>query len=137
MAAPVVINVPGAPQGKARPIFTDGRAITSRKTSSYETGIKWAARVAMVGREMLEGPLHVDIAAYMPVPASWPKKKREQALSWKLFPTGKPDLDNIIKGVDGLNEIVFKDDAQIVSTTARKVYSDSPSLIIIVSEATA
>ncbi|MGQ3671817.1 RusA family crossover junction endodeoxyribonuclease [Xanthobacter sp. TB0136] len=134
MAAPVVINLPGVPRGKARPRLSGRGVYSDKKSAAFETDLGWAAKAAMAGRDMLEGPLHVDIAAYMPVPVSWSKKKKADALAWKIFPTGKPDLDNIIKGIDGLNKIVFRDDAQIVSTTARKVYAADPSLTIVVSE---
>ena len=60
-------------------------------------------------------------------------QKAELARDQKIRPTGKPDIDNIIKAVlDGLNGVAFKDDAQVVFISAQKLYSDTPRLVVIV-----
>lgn len=44
----------------------------------------------------------------------------------RLFPAVRPDLDNYAKSVlDAMNEIVFKDDGQVVKLTLMKVYADA------------
>jgi Holliday junction resolvase RusA-like endonuclease len=86
----------------------------------------------MNGRSPLEGPLRVSVVAAFPVPQSWSKKKRQLALANQLFPTVKPDADNLLKQVDGLNEIVWRDDKQIVRAEIHKTYSDRPCLSIMV-----
>jgi hypothetical protein len=46
-------------------------------------------------------------------------------------PTGKPDLDNVIKSLfDGLNLVTWADDAQIVDMTASKWFGDEPRLCV-------
>lgn len=86
---------------------------------------------AMQGREPLSGPIDLRIAAYMPVPASWSGRKRSLALDGGLMPTGKPDVDNIGKLVaDGLNHIVMRDDAQVVSLAIWKRYSAEPRVVV-------
>jgi Holliday junction resolvase RusA-like endonuclease len=66
----------------------------------------------------LEGPLRLTVTAWLPMPASIPKKRRDTAL-----PTKRPDLDNFVKQVeDALNHYAFVDDAQIVTIIARKRY---------------
>lgn len=50
-----------------------------------------------------------------------------------IFPTKKPDMDNIGKLVcDALNDIVFEDDVQIVRLNARKIYGEKARLLITV-----
>lgn len=70
-------------------------------------------------------PLKAEITVFMPVPQSYSKKKREQALSNQIRPIVKPDCDNIAKNInDALNGIVYPDDKQIVSLTVNKFYSN-------------
>jgi len=80
-------------------------------------------------------PLKAEITVFMPVPQSYSKKKREQALSNQIRPTVKPDCDNIAKNInDALNGIVYPDDKQIVSLTVNKFYSDNELVSIKISE---
>jgi len=47
--------------------------------------------------------------------------------------TKKPDLDNLIKLIkDACNKIIWKDDAQVVSIFAEKVYSETPRKEVII-----
>jgi len=78
------------------------------------------------------GPVEVVVEAFMMVPASWSLKKRLSAIAGQIKPVTKPDLDNIVKALDGMNGIVVVDDAQIVKLTATKHYSDIPQLIVTV-----
>lgn len=69
----------------------------------------------------------------MPIPESWSKKKRAEAIG-KPVPV-KPDIDNLVKGLfDAANGIVWKDDNQVVRCEAEKVYSDSPGITLEVTE---
>ncbi|MDI9559696.1 MAG: RusA family crossover junction endodeoxyribonuclease, partial [Pseudomonadota bacterium] len=47
--------------------------------------------------------------------------------------TKKPDLDNLLKALkDAMTGIVWHDDAQIVSLSARKDYGDVPGIKMVV-----
>lgn len=126
----IVIQLPGPPCGKGRPRFSrkTGHAYTPEKTRSYESMLQGAAITAMNGTPMFEGPVAITVTAYFPVPASWPKRKRWEALSGKSRPAKRPDADNLLKAVDSLNSVVFRDDAQIVDARITKHYSDQPRL---------
>jgi Holliday junction resolvase RusA-like endonuclease len=119
----IAFVVPGKPQAKGRARSTRGGGhYTPAKTANYEALIAWSAASAMAGNESLAGPLHVELeAVYEPMP-SWTKKRKSDALAGAIFPVGRPDLDNLIKSLDGCNHIVWHDDSQIVSIVARKVY---------------
>lgn len=53
----------------------------------------------------------------------------------KVFPTIKPDTDNIAKSIlDSLNGIAYKDDKQVVSLSVKKWYAEEPSVSIWIKE---
>lgn len=112
-------------RGKGRPRFTrNGHAFTDEKTRNYENLVKLLAMDAMkkAGATVTDKPVKATIHAYFEIPKSYTKKKVQAIIDGKEKPLKKPDLDNIIKCVDGCNNIIFKDDAQIYSITATKSY---------------
>lgn len=130
---PVQFVVPGDPVGKGRPrVSTIGghaRMFTPKKTASYEGLIALVGTEAMAGRVLLECPVMVEMRIVLPVPASKSKKFKAQALAGDIFPTKKPDMDNVIKAIyDGLNGIVWKDDVQVVDAIVRKRYGEVPGV---------
>lgn len=136
----IIIEIPGNPQGKGRPRFRTGTTKTGKKfafaytpikTRRYEDAIRWQAKAAMRGQQPLEGPLIVHIDAFMEVPASWSRKKRDAALTGILYPVSKIDADNIGKAaLDAGNKIIWRDDCQIVDLRIMKSFSDNPTLVI-------
>jgi Holliday junction resolvase RusA-like endonuclease len=131
----IIIELPGLPRGKGRPRFSrrTGRAYTDAKTESFEGALRTVGAVAMMkrGRVLFEGPLMMIMTAIFPVPESWSNKKRTEALAGHVFPTSKPDLDNLLKAAaDGLNAIVYRDDAQIVEAVVKKAYGNHVGLTI-------
>jgi Holliday junction resolvase RusA-like endonuclease len=130
LATSIVITMNGEPQGKGRPRFARGHAYTPQATRNYETALKFAAQVAMRGREILEGPLKIEVFAGFGIPKSWSAAKSARALIGTIRPTGKPDIDNVLKAMDALNGIVWRDDAQVVTASISKRYTDNPRLRI-------
>jgi Holliday junction resolvase RusA-like endonuclease len=127
------ITLVGEPKGKGRPRFTRlGRAYTPAKTRSYEAALRYAAQEAMDGRPPFEGPLRLEVTAWLPIPTSWSGKKQKQAAAGELRPTTRPDFDNYLKALDALNEVVWRDDAQVVTQSFAKFYSVQPKLVVIV-----
>lgn len=129
--------VPGQPVGKGRPrAFRMGTGIrmhTPEKTASYENLVATAAHGAMQGRAPIEGACHVQMDIRLMVPLSWSNKRRNEAFDGKVFPTKKPDADNVIKAIfDALNGIVWQDDVQVVQIEASKRYSMTPGVHVIV-----
>lgn len=131
----VRVTIPGHPQGKgrARAFLRGGRIghYTPENTRSYEGMIRAAAAEAMAGRTPFDSPVTMEVAAFFAVPASWSKKRRDDALHGGAKPGKKPDLSNVVKAAeDACNGVVFLDDALIVSSYAIKRYSDLPRLVI-------
>jgi Holliday junction resolvase RusA-like endonuclease len=128
----IVVELAGTPVGKGRPRFmrATGHAYTPEKTRNFETNLLLRAQDVMAGQPPIEGPVAVIVYAYFPIPQSWSQKKRAGALLGVRRPTGRPDLDNIIKMLDAFNGIVWRDDAQIVEGSVSKHYSDRPRLCV-------
>ena len=124
----VTILLPGPPIGKGRPRFRrdSGHAYTPERTRAYEKALRQEAALAMRGKKIMTGPVEVHVTAFFPIPKIGTTHRS---------PTGRPDVDNILKVLDALNGIVFKDDAQIVKATVSKHYSDDPHLSVTVHEA--
>jgi Holliday junction resolvase RusA-like endonuclease len=82
--------------------------------------------------ELIEGPIEMDITFYMPAPKSTSKRKLALMLTNEIKHVKKMDTDNMVKVYqDCLNKIVYKDDSQIWSLNAKKLYSDNPRVEII------
>ena len=139
MSEAIIIELPGPVRGKGRHRSRIARGrdgsqfianYADSATRSYEGMLRAAAADAMAGRPLLDGPVLVKIVAVFAVPASWSKRKRGDALAGAVRPTVKPDGDNIMKTIDSLNGIVWRDDAQVVAWTGRKIYGERPGLKI-------
>jgi Holliday junction resolvase RusA-like endonuclease len=130
----IIIRLAGVPVGKGRPRFVraTGHAFTPAKTRTYEAALRVAAGEAMEGRAPLAGAVAVRIIAAFPIPESWSKKRKQAARLGIERPTKAPDCDNIIKSLDALNEIVFRDDCQIVEAAVSKTYAEVPHLTVVV-----
>lgn len=139
MSDVIKFSVPGAPVGKGRPkVSTRGgkfaKMYTPEKTANYETLVALAAQQAMVGRTLLAGPVEVQMAILLPIPASWSKKKQAAAIAGQVYPTKKPDADNVVKAIfDGINGVVWNDDVQACDIVVRKRYAERPRVEVLVS----
>ena len=132
LGAPATFSVwiPGEPKGKARPRFDrrSGRAYTPAATENAEAHAR-QCMMLQAGQPLLEGPLEVTMLATVGIPASWSKRKQQEARIGILRPTGKPDLDNSCKlACDAGNGILWRDDSQIVSLIISKAYGDRPGV---------
>ena len=139
MTFTVFFTVEGTPIGKGRPKFARRgnfvTAYTPTKTRTYESLIAEAARKAMGSSEPLETPVAAYIYIVVPVPQSYPKKRRDACLNGLERPTKKPDCDNIVKAFfDAMNGIIYKDDCQIVSIHATKNYGPVGMVEVMVKE---
>lgn len=112
-----------------------GRFYTPKKTSNYESIVALHAKQAMKWRAHIDSACVLNLVFHMPIPKSWSQKKRAQAIGGEIRHTSKPDLDNLIKAIkDGLNGIVWVDDAQVVRVVAEKKYSETPRVECCVSD---
>ena len=128
------IMIPGdaVPQGRPRVVRIGGRTIAydPPKSKAYKARVRqYAARNAP--KEPLEGKVTLEVRIYRSVPKSWRKKEHEAADAGLIWPTTKPDVSNIVKGIeDALNGIWYKDDSQIVHEYSMKQYAREPGVIV-------
>jgi len=139
MSFMVMYIVYGEPVGKGRPRFARrGNFVSTyspQKTKTYEDEIRMMAKAAMGSSEALDTPVTVAIYIRTGIPASFSKQKRKDALEGILKPTKKPDIDNIAKCfLDGMNDIVYLDDKQVVNLHITKLYAETPAVEVMVKE---
>lgn len=135
MFEPITIVVPGEAVGKAARIHTRrGSSYLPARTQDYMDRVTSIARTVMAGREVIDEPVFVDFTEIRAIPTSWSKRKQAAALTGEIWPTSKPDLKNVIAGVeDAMNKWVWRDDALIVAyTTLRKKYGPQPMVVVVV-----
>lgn len=128
----ISLFIAGAPVAQGRPRFA--RTANGVRTFDPKKSAEWKHFVRL--RANSEGikpfpqgmPLVLLVEFHISRPASVSKKKRPH-------PTVKPDLSNLLKGIeDGLNGIAWHDDAQVCQITMGKRYSDTPGVRICIWE---
>lgn len=128
----ISFTVPGEPQGKGRPRFSqkNGRTYTPDKTVLYENLIRTEYLRQCPGLRFADKePLAMRIQAYYSIPVSVSKKRQQAMEAGEIRPVRKPDADNIIKVVaDSLNQAAYRDDADLVKVELEKFYSWQPRI---------
>lgn len=113
--------------GKGPKAFTT--VFTPAHTRKYEHLVRHAAGEAMGDRVPMECAVKVIVLVYIAFPKSASKRKLADMACGFLRPCTKPDIDNYVKSaLDGINNIVVKDDNQVVDLRAFKYFSDRPRL---------
>ena len=105
--------------GRGEKAFVQNYVPQDHPVHAYKRAIQIQAQLARRrGQQMFFGPLVVELLFVMP---------RPQALMWKTKPMPrrqhlqKPDIDNLSKAVfDALNELIWKDDSQVIELHASK-----------------
>jgi len=121
------ITIPLAPTGQARPRFTRTGIAYKHKSQATREAQLLSYLVPFAPKEPSSDPLSLKVDAILPIPQSWPKKKKEAAILGEVPTTKKPDLSNIIKQIeDVMQGIFFVDDKQVCQISARKRYGRHP-----------
>ena len=124
-----VIEGRSRPQGRPRAVRMGAgvRMYDPPKSKAYKQMVSAKVRSYMKINEIqtITEPIAVHLNFYFTPPKSY-SKKRIRAIEAKeeLF-TKKPDLDNLAKSIlDSCNNLLFKDDSQIVGLTIGKHYGN-------------
>ncbi|MGX7025849.1 RusA family crossover junction endodeoxyribonuclease [Vagococcus hydrophili] len=137
----IKIVIPGQPIQQERPrsriVQAKGKApfvsVYDSKRSKDNKAFIASCAVQVKPDVPLDCDLEVEVIFYRELLKSFSKKKTEQALAGQLRPNTKPDIDNYVKAVfDGINGIIWKDDARVVDLKTSKYYSDKPRTEVIV-----
>ena len=126
----LTFSIPGVavPQGSMKPVRMGPRlgVQPNNKQALYD----YRARVAMAAQDIgvvpWEGPIELEATFFFQRPKAHFGTGRNASVlkeSAPLYPTGKPDLDKVVRALlDGLTGACFKDDSQVVVVRAAKHY---------------
>jgi Holliday junction resolvase RusA-like endonuclease len=110
------------------------RAVDPLKSREYKSYVRTVASLHKPP-EPLRGALELRVWVFRSIPKNFSKKKTEEAENRLLLPTSRPDTSNFVKLIeDACNEILWKDDSQIVRLDACKFYSKNPRVEVMVRE---
>ncbi len=130
----LVFEVPGKVRGKGRPRFMrNGHTYTDSKTVEYERLIKasYLKRTSYISQKSIRMSMYVCFAPNK----TDTKKNRALKLLNSLWPSKKPDVDNVIKVVlDALNKVAYQDDTQVNEVHVIRHFDEKERLIICLSE---
>lgn len=103
------------------------------KTRRYEEIVREQATRVWAGRALIAGvPITMSIRFYRPIPKSIRQKDLARIATGELRPITKPDNTNLLKAFeDGLNGVVFVDDALIVTHHMEKHYGARPRVEVV------
>ncbi|WP_194190822.1 RusA family crossover junction endodeoxyribonuclease [Clostridium chrysemydis] len=123
-----MVIIKGKIKGKARPRICRGHAFTPKDTVLYEQLVRNCYKEQ--DNRFIEGSIRAKIVAYYKIPKSYTKKRVQAIREGLELPTKKPDADNIAKIIlDSLNGVAFKDDAQVISLSIEKAYTEDEERI--------
>ena len=145
----IIFFIPGEPVSQGRPRFA--RAGRHVRTYDPKKSRDWKAYVREVAaryapKALLMGPLYVRMEFVRAIPKSMPKwavaaivdgvQPPNGKNTSRLIPTTKPDVTNLVKGVeDALTGIIWHDDAQIAMLKAMSAYGVHPGVYVKISSA--
>lgn len=132
----MTFELPIVPTAQQRARHTrTGRAYKSSAQEANERTLE-ALLAPYRPEKPLCGPVRLAFTAFMPIPASASKRRREAMQAGKIGHTVKPDVDNLSKQLlDAMTRLRFwEDDRQVVTLEARKRYDECPRWGVEVSE---
>ena len=129
----------GDPVAQGRPRFSRQggfvKAYDPAKSRDYKTYVRMIAAQSAPASPV-EGAVVFSLRIYRAIPKGMPKYKRAAALAGQIRPVTKPDVSNVLKGVeDALKGVWYKDDSQIVGYgVLGKWYDERPRIEIMMRE---
>jgi Holliday junction resolvase RusA-like endonuclease len=135
----VVVYGTPAPAGSKTVGFAKGgrhfvRDSSGKRGSDWRRNVAQAAGIAMQNRALLDGPLVLEVVFTIPRPKSH-YGARGIRPSAPTHPTVAPDTTKLLRAIeDAMEGIVYRNDAQIITQTARKVYGEPASARILIDE---
>lgn len=131
--------IPGKPVPKGRPRMNryTGACYTPKTTQAFEQTVKAYAKKSMHTSDfqILESNhlVSVSIVFMMSKPSKWKKDQKEKSTG--LYAICKGDVDNLAKSIlDGMNDVVYRDDQQVVKLTVSKCFDDEPKTFVTVED---
>ena len=134
----IKFTVYGEPVAQGRPRFArmgnNVKTYDPEKSVNYKEIVR-AEALKVRPQKPLAGAISLVILIYRSIPKSFSKKRTIQAQEGYIRPITRPDIDNIVKGIkDSLKGVIWKDDSQVITLTAKKYYSDVPRIEVAIGE---
>lgn len=84
----------------------------------------------------IKGAVRLFFNAVLPIPQSVSKKKKKAMLEGFIYPTKKPDIDNLAKQIlDAMTRLQFwEDDKQVVELYCKKSYGEKGMWVVEIEE---
>lgn len=125
------ISIEGRPTPWAAPY------VGKRGAFSKHTIRKQEAKTLLSSRfddQPWEGAINLKLVFFFKVPKSTSQIKKDLMLNGSLHCTKRPDLSNCVKFIEDVcTGILWKDDSQVISLHAEKIYSSQEATLIIMS----
>lgn len=125
----------GEPVAQGRPRFSRQggfvKAYDPAKSRDYKSYVRMIA-AQNAPAEPVKGAVILSLKIYRSIPKAMAKYKRELAVAGRIRPVTKPDVSNVLKGVeDALKGLWYADDSQIVGYgVLGKWYDERPRIEI-------
>ena len=111
-------RVDGAPVPKQSFRYGGHSGYQPRRITDWQQTVAWAAKAAMIGKDMLTGPLAVTLEFTLPT-------------------RRRVDCDNLSKAaLDAMNDVVYLDDCQVCDLHVIKRVGDDAGVTVTVAELT-
>lgn len=129
----------GEPVAQGRPRFSRQggfvKAYDPAKSRDYKQYIRLIA-AQNAPAAPVTGAVILSLKIYRSIPKTMPKYKREAAKAGHIRPVTKPDVSNVLKGVeDALKGLWYADDSQIVGYgELGKWYAERPRIEVTMRE---
>ena len=115
--------IDGHAVGKERPRKGKYTIYTPKRTTQFEKHVRNCYLDKYGDKHLMIGPLAVKVVSYREIIKSMSKKDKKLAMDGDIFPTKRPDIDNVMKSImDALNGVAYKDDKQVVDCYGYKRY---------------
>lgn len=130
----LTFEVPGKVRGKGRPRFMrNGHTYTDKNTTAYEKLIQasYLKSTSYISQKSVRISMYVCFAPNK----TDTKKNKVIKLKNSLWPSKKPDVDNVVKVVlDALNKVAYSDDTQVNEIHVIRHWCEEEKLVICLSE---
>ena len=122
-----VQGIEPAPQGSKRHVGNGRMVEASAKVKPWRFAVSQAA--LDTGEPMTDRPVMVQITFMFNRPKSHYNSKGQLKPTAPLYKQTKPDLDKLCRStLDGLTNVLLKDDSQVVNLICCKIYAEKGEL---------
>jgi len=122
-----VQGIEPAPQGSKRHVGNGRMVEASAKVKPWRFAVSQAA--LDTGEPMTDRPVMVQITFMFNRPKSHYNSKGQLKPTAPLYKQTKPDLDKLCRStLDGLTNVLLKDDSQVVNLICCKIYAEEGEL---------